>query len=187
MYLYKKIKTSVAALVLITNAAFYISCQSQESSLTLSEQYQEDLPKFFNKEVERLIQRNPTIRKTVVKDSISESKTLTLKDWKRELSSFSNIDLNKLAYQGVFKKDSVGTRVIYTSTDPKIDISKVIIDYQNTGSPSSFLIHRKVENSLYDTRETLSYDISQGYSIEKKQHIFILGDKYYHIKGDFNN
>ncbi|NQD69581.1 hypothetical protein HP439_02455 [Sphingobacterium shayense] len=186
MYWFKKNNFSICiAALTIVGAAFFHSCKPQNQKSTVANQHYADLPEFFEKEIKRLTKLNPTILKTVVKDSVSESKKTSIDDWKIELSSFASIDLNKPAHKGLFKKDSTGNKVTYRSVDPKIDIQQVDIQYQKDGTPFSFLIKRKIENTLYKTSETLSYDNTDGYSIEKEQHILLLGNKFYLIKGIF--
>lgn len=188
MYSFKKnrFKIYTAALAL-ASAAFFHACNSEGKRKQTDNPQYVNLPEYFNNEISRLTDLKPTILKTVVKDSISESKKMRLTDWERELSSFTNVDLNKPAYQGLFEKDSSDYRVTYTSNDPQIDIRQVTVTYEPDGTPFSFLIKRKVDNTLYETNETLSYNKKEGYSIEKKQHILLLGDKSYFIKGIFSS
>lgn len=184
MYSFKKNKFKIyTAALALASAAFFHACNSQSERKQAEDQQYVNLPEYFNNEISRLNGLKPTILKTVVKDSISESKKVRVTDWERELSSFTNIDLNKPAYQGLFEKDSSDHRATYISNDPQIDIQQVTVDYEPDGTPFSFLIKRKVDNTLYETSEILSYNKKEGYSIEKKQHILLLGDKFYFIKG----
>ncbi len=188
MYWFKKTKTyNIIAALALASAAFFHSCNATNDKDNPLHQRYTNLPEYFNNEITRLTSLNPEILKTVVKDSISESKNIFLEDWGRELSSFTSIDLNKPAYQGLFQKDSSDYTVNYTSKDPKIDIQHVKIVYNEDGTPRSVLIKRKIKNTLYETDEVLLYEGTKGYRIEKKQHIFVLGDKFYLIKGAFQN
>jgi len=143
-----------------------------------------DIPGYFRSEIQRLEASRPTVEKTVKKAGESESKTLQIADWETELSSFAAVDLNKPAYAGYITKDSAANVVTYTFTKPDIDLKKVEIWYDGQ-HPVTFRIHRSVKNSLYETDEVLFYDSNEKYSLEKKQSVRVLGDKYYFIEGKF--
>jgi len=143
-----------------------------------------DIPGYFRLEIQRLESARPTVEKTVKTAGESASKTLQIADWETELSSFAAVDLNKPAYGGYIKKDSAANLVTYTFTKPDIDLKKVEIRYDGQ-QPVAFRIHRSVKNSLYETDEVLFYDSNEKYSLEKKQSVRVLGDKYYFIEGKF--
>jgi len=144
-----------------------------------------DIPGYFQSEIQQLQQVQPTIVKTVKKDTVSESKTIQIDNWQTELSSFTNIDLNKPSYQGYIIKDSADRIITYTFTKPDLDLSKVEIQYNEQQQPTTLRIHRTIKNSLYNTEEVLFYDKNKKYSLEKKQSVRILGDNYYFIEGRF--
>lgn len=145
-----------------------------------------DIPTYFKEEVARLTLEEPQVEKTVVKDSLSETKSLQIANWENELSSFLSIDLNKPVYAGVLKRDSTANKIIITSTDPKLDLVQIEIQYGENSEPTAFRIRRHVQNSLFETQETLFYAKNREYSLEKKQSIRVLGDKYYRVEGLFN-
>lgn len=182
MYWYKKKNILHKAAMAFAIAALFLSCTSNQQEPMTRETYF-DIPTYFKGEITRLTADNPVVNKTVVKDSLSETKEIKISDWENELSSFVSIDLNKPVYAGILQKDSTANSVKITASDPKVDISLVEIIYGADGEPVLFHIERNVENSLYDTRETLRYEKDKRYSLEKHQSVFILGDKYYHIEG----
>ena len=143
-----------------------------------------DLSQYFKIEIERLKRLNPEITKTVLKDNEEETKDILIKDWETELSSFASIDLNKPAYKGLFKKDSSQNIVTYSFTDEKLDLSKVILQYKSN-SIEKIEVFRKSDNLLYTTKEILTYEPNKQYIVDKKQHVWILGDTHYIIKGIF--
>ncbi|WP_437921596.1 hypothetical protein [Sphingobacterium sp. LRF_L2] len=165
--------------------ALFFSCQQQEDKSTVKKTTYIDIPQFFQQEIKRLATENPEIEKTVVKDSSSETKKMAIQDWSNELASFSTVDLNKPAYNGLIKKDSTDKRVIYTTNDPKIDLTSVEIQYDEQNTASVFLIKRRIKNLLYQTNEVLIYKKNQSYSIEKNQSVILLGDKHYQIQANF--
>lgn len=182
MYWYKQKSILHKAVMALAIAALFLSCTPHQQGGVINETYF-DIPTYFKGEITRLTRDNPLVNKTVVKDSLSETKEIKIADWGNELSSFVSIDLNKPVYAGVLQKDSTANRVKITVSDPKVDISFVEITYGDNGEPTLFHIERKVENFLYDTRETLHYETDKGYRLEKHQSVRILGDKYYRIEG----
>lgn len=167
--------------------ALFLSCTSSPKDRKVTRETYFDIPTYFKAEIARLAQEKPVVDKTVVKDSLSEAKEIQIADWENELSSFASIDLNKPAYAGILKKDSIANKVKITSSDPKIDIAAVEIEYEDNGEPVAFRIQRNIQNSLYETHETLYYAKNKEYSLEKHQSVLILGDKYYHIEAVFKN
>ncbi len=187
MYWYKKKNTQNKAVIAVAVTALFLSCTSNPKDGTGIRETYFDIPGYFKTEIARLTQEKPVVDKTVVKDSLSETKEIQIPDWENELSSFTSIDLNKPAYAGILKKDSTANKIKITSSDPKIDIAAVEIEYSENGEPAAFRIQRNIQNSLYETHETLHYAKNKGYSLEKNQSVLILGDKYYHIEGVFKN
>ncbi|PRD48591.1 hypothetical protein [Sphingobacterium haloxyli] len=187
MYWYKTKNTWCSAITAVVVSALYISCNSSPKDKKITRETYFDIPGYFKTEIAQLTQEKPFLEKTVVKDSLSETKEIQITDWANELSSFASIDLNKPAYAGMLKKDSTANSVKIISSDPKVDIVFVEIIYGDNGEPATFRIQRNIQNSLYDTRETLHYTKNKGYSLEKHQSVLILGDKYYYIEGIFKH
>lgn len=187
MYWYKKKITWCKAVMAVAVTALFLSCTSSPKDGKITRETYFDIPRYFKAEIARLTQEKPVVDKTVVKDSLSETKEIQIADWENELSSFASIDLNKPAYAGILKKDSTANKVKITSSDPKIDIAVVEIEYGENGEPIAFHIQRNIQNSLYETHEKLNYTKHQGYSLEKHQSVLILGNKYYHIEAMFKH
>lgn len=183
MYWYKKTKIAVIALAI---TALSYACSSESTEATKQVNSQLNIPAFFTKEIAALQKRNPAVVKTVKKDSVSETKTVHIENWTNELASFAAVDLNKPAYAGFLKKDSVAGVVTYTSTKPSLDIKSVRIQYTPEGTLSELRMEKQVDNLLYRTEETLIYFPNKRYELKKKQHVLLLGDKYYHIAGAIN-
>jgi len=181
----KKIK-NIAAVVLIT-AAFY-SCSNNQEQKQVNDPNQEiyfDIPSYFQKEIDSLASANPDINKTVKKDDSEEIKKLKIKDWKIELSSFQAIDLNKSAYAGFVKVDTVDSVLQYSFTNPKLDLSCVRIKLDQSGKAEMISIQKEVRNTLYKTSEFLVYEKNKFYLVEKNQQVKVMGDNYYKVQGEF--
>lgn len=186
MYWYKSKNVFGKAAAAIALAALLFSCSPDNNSKSpVRTEKHLDVPFFFKQEIERLQREKPHVLKTVIKDELSEKKELQIENWTNELASFQTIDLNKPAYAGLLKKDSTAGKLIFTSTDPKVDLSYVEIRFTEDQMPKDWIIKRTVRNSLYQTEEVLKYSKDSLYSIEKDQSVLILGDKHYGIEATF--
>lgn len=173
-------KTAAVGISCLT--AVMLSCTSASVENQHNTDPEFDIPTFFKNEIMLLDSTAPKVTKTVLKDSISETKELVVADWQKELASFSAVDLNKPAYQHAYSKDSSANSVTYTFRDPSADLSLVRIDYE-AGAPVAFTIKRQSKNLLYNTEEKLEYVKGKSYSIDKVQTVKLLGSQHYHIKG----
>ena len=180
---FKKTK-NITAVILVT-AAFY-ACGNNEQQAKLSTQEKLfDLPNYFNKEIDSLSSLNPEVNKTVRKDDSEETKRLKIKDWAVELSSFKAIDLNKPAYTGFVKVDTVDAVIQYHFTNPELDLSCVRIQLDTNGHPKMISVEKQVKNTLYRTSEFLVYEKNKFYLVEKNQQVKVMGDNYYRVQGQF--
>jgi len=178
---YKVVVTSLITLALLAS-----SCSENEGSKISGEKtFYRDLPAFFKQEVQRLKTQEPNIQKTVEKDKEQETKEVQINDWNTELSSFLNIDLNKVNYQNQLLVDSTDSVIIYTAINPNIDIQKVEITLDPQGEINAIDIYKISDNTLYKSTETLHYNKEEGYRIEKEQDIRFLGKNNYKITGSF--
>lgn len=176
-------KVNIAAVGLLSlTAATILSCQTSSSESKNQTVREFDLPSFFQQEVKYLNSSKPKITKTVLKDSVSETKEVIIADWNKELSSFLSVDLNKPAYRGTYIKDSVNNTVTYTFKDSTIDLSLVTIVY-NDQIPTILTIKKSTKNLLYNTEENLKYIRRKSYNVIKDQSVRILGNQHYNIEG----
>lgn len=159
------------------------SCSQQESKKANTSAYF-DLSGYFEGEAIRLQKTNPTIIKSVTALAKAEQKTIKISDWKTELSSFSNADINKASWKGDFIETSTNTLLSYATSNPKIPIKRIEIAKVNN-QIKSIKIFKATENYLYVSTDTLSYYPDSLYSIENLQNIKLLGEKKYQISGKF--
>lgn len=189
MYWFKKNKKSsglaVYTLLLFVGTAILLSCGSDPSdTVTAKENDYFDTKAFFEKELEKLNTEEPIVTKRVTKDEEEESQTVTIKDWKTELTSFLEVDLKKPVYNGEFTIEKEGSTEIYRSQNPELDIQEVIL-LQKDGEIQEIQIRKQIGNLLYKTRENLVYKKDAYYRIEKEQNIRVMGTNHYTIEGNF--
>lgn len=166
-------------------AALFISCSDTPPTSGATKEKQFDIPHFFKQEIARLEKTNPLVKKTVTKDSLSETKELNISNWSNELANFATVDLNKPVYVGLLRKDSVDGKLTFTADDPKVDLSSVEISFAQDKTPKGFIIRRTIKNSLYQTTETMEYQRDSIYRLQKDQSVLLLGDKHYNIHASF--
>lgn len=189
MYWFRKSKTlsgtALHILLLFAGTAVLFSCGSGSSDTTATkENTYFDTKAFFDQELERLHTEKPEILKTVKKDQEEETKSVTIKDWKTELTSFLEVDLKKPVYNGEFIIEKKGNTEIYRSQNPELDIQEVIL-LRKEGEIQEIQIHKQIGNMLYKTRENLVYNKVAYYRIEKEQNIRVMGTNHYTIQGNF--
>jgi len=144
-----------------------------------------DLKDYIAEESKRLKGLNPYIDKYVEVNKSSEHKKLKIADWQKELSVFTDADINKSAWQGLFQLKESGDRKTYLSDNDKVPVKSLTIQYKN-GKIYGLRILISTVNSLYTSNDTLSYFPDSLYEVKKTQHIKLLNEKKYHITGKFN-
>ena len=143
-----------------------------------------DIPKFIQTEANRLQQLNPLVTKTVSNEKSTEIKQLKISNWQKELSQFSNIDVNKSGNIEFIKKRLGDTLIFETPYNSKNLVSIKVIFKKNI--PIALNIYRESKNLLYVNKETLNYSTGKTYSIDKTQHVKGIGKNRYFIKGEIH-
>ena len=143
-----------------------------------------DLKGYFAGEATRLSRKKPLIHKTVVVNDSTESKDLVIPDWQKELTIFSDADLNKSAWKGLFQVKKTDTMELYTSDNKKVPVKELKVLKRN-GQVYGLQILICNSNTLYTSSDTLSYFPDSLYDVKKNQHIRLLAEKNYRITGKF--
>jgi len=162
---------------------FFLSCGHTEQQQVHPQQYF-DLKGYFQKEAARLNKTKPLVFKTVSVNDSSESKKIRIADWNKELANFSDADINKTAWLGMFKVEKNDQQEIYSSNDDKILVKKLQIS-RNNNKITSIRILLNTSNYLYHSTDTLAYFPDSLYEIRKTQQIKLLSVKKYRVKGTF--
>lgn len=184
MYWFPKNKISKINTALMSFGAviFFVSCESANQTSNNREEKYFDIPSYFENQISRFQQEDPLVQKTVITNAESEQKELKIINWTNELSAFLAVDLNKPAYQGHIKKDSIGSEVKYSFSGKDVDLKTVRILYENK-NPIKIEIDKKNKNFLYQTDEKLLYIKDSLYTIEKNQKPFLMKANSYKITG----
>ncbi|MXV51352.1 hypothetical protein GS399_10260 [Pedobacter sp. HMF7647] len=142
-----------------------------------------DLAGYFSREAERLSRLNPDILKTVSRNGEQEQKKLRVTNWKNELELFELSDINKPAWRDSYSVKQSGSSVSYLSNDPKLRTREIKIDFDDAKKVKHILIVNKSDNALYTSDETLNYFPDSAYSIDKRQHVVLIGNNDYLVQG----
>ena len=143
-----------------------------------------DLKNYFDKEASRLSRSSVAVNKTVVVNDSAEQKLVKISNWEKELSAFSDADINKAAWQGAFKSKIDEFSEEYTSENEKVPVKRLHISKKD-GKITGILIMLENTNYLYRSTDTLSYFPDSLYQIRKSQQIKLMSPKKYLITGKF--
>ena len=143
-----------------------------------------DLKGYIEKEVTRLNQINPTVDKTVTVNNQAERKRIKVENWTDELTVFSDADINKSAWKGLFEVTKNDSLQIYRSNDDKVFVKSLQVERRNK-EVTGITILLNTSNYLYQSTDTLRYYPDSLYEIRKQQHIKLLNPKQYLISGKF--
>lgn len=148
---------------LIFYALFLLSasCIRKSQEKTKNNSYFQ-LKEFFEKEARRLQSQQNRVLKVVVLNRQSESKTLIIDDWKKEFHPFIEADINKTAYAGKYKTDTIFTqsrvdKIRYTALDRELKIKLVEIAFDSLQDAERFFIRAETKNALYHSAQQLYY------------------------------
>lgn len=144
-----------------------------------------DLKDYIAKEAKRLNQLNPDIEKSVMVNRSEEHKKVKIADWQKELAVFSDADINKSAWQGLFQTYEGKDIKTYTADNEKVPVKSLSIKYRS-GKIYGIQVLIRTENLLYTSNDTLSYFPDSLYEVKKTQHIKLLNEKDYRITGRFH-
>jgi hypothetical protein len=163
---------------------FICSCNpaKNEQQKTGSEYF--DVKGYFNVEIARLSKLQPIVKKTVAVNGESETKALKIKDWKHELSAFSEAEINRASWKGLFVVSKTENMQRYVSDDEKVPVKEIKIGLRK-GKINKILVVIQNKNILYTSLDSLTYGVDSLYQVKKQQNIRFLSDKNYLIEGKF--
>jgi hypothetical protein len=162
---------------------FLMACSDTNQQQKLPQQYF-DLKGYMQQEAARLNQTKPLVFKTVSVNDSTESRKVRIADWNKELANFSDADINKSAWQGMFKVERNKQQEVYSSNDDKVLVKKLEISRKNN-KITSIKVLLNTSNYLYHSTDTLAYYPDSLYEIRKTQQIRFLSVKRYLVKGTF--
>lgn len=163
---------------------FLGACHSDAPKKQLTSSSYFDLKGYIDKQVSHLKKTNPDVDKSVRVNGSDEQKVLKIANWQKELAVFADADINKSAWQGAFKVSKSTDKEVYTSSSEKVPVKSLTIHY-TAGKVKGIEVLISNANSLYTSNDTLAYFPDSLYEVRKTQHIKMLNEKNYRIKGLF--
>lgn len=171
--------------LLLSLPLLLLACHSEEPATDqASAVHYFDLKGYIAKEAGRLNQKHPSVAKTVMVNEVTESKKVNITDWNKELSAFADADINKSAWQGLFKVRRTANQDLYTSDHDKVPVKSLRVSHSN-GRVKQIQLLISNSNLLYGSNDTLNYYPDSLYEIRKTQHIKLLKEKNYRVSGKF--
>ncbi|MBK0378263.1 hypothetical protein [Mucilaginibacter segetis] len=144
-----------------------------------------DLKDYFRADSARLTRLNQPVIKTVSHNGDTETKKVHIANWGQELNLFKESDINKPAWKASYTIQKAGDSLVYTAKYPELKTRRISIHKDIADKVTSIYIYNKSENILYSTSEKLTYIPGAYYLIEKDQHVKVIGENDYKIKGVF--
>lgn len=161
-----------------------IACNKPEIKETGARLKYFDLKGYFAGEIKKLTGLNPAVDKTVTHNFASEHKVMHIGSWKQEFNLFTESDINKPAWRNSYKVVTTPDSIVYTATEPELKTRRISIIKKGENIGAIFIINR-TQNFLYSTTDKLTYLPGKSYFIQKDQHVKVIGDNHYQVKGNF--
>ena len=167
------------------------SCSKDPAELYYEDQrYYYDLPSFIRSQAENLQNKSQWVRKHVTKDGHSHIIERGNIDWQEELDAFLESDINRPAWRGEFKVDTISLERVYVITykteNKQIPVKNVVITIdKDTGQCLQVTIDRKTKNFLYSSDQSMYFTTGEGYMMKGKLSVSYLFDSEYSIESEF--
>ena len=143
-----------------------------------------DIQGYFQKDTSVLQKKKPPVLKTVTHNGQTQSKTVHIADWGKELNLFFAADINRPAWKDSYTVVDNSDFLIYKAKDPELQTRQVIIKKgKDKTNVAWLLIYTRTKNFLYQTTAKLTYYPDSLYIIEQQQHVRLMGNNTYMIKG----
>jgi len=144
----------------------------------------------MEKQVENLQERGQWVRKEVTKDGHSHVVERGDIDWKEELDAFKEADINRPAWRGQFKIDTISLERVYVITyktdNEEIPVKNVVITVdKDTRQCLQVTVDKRTENFLYSSDQSLFFTTGEGYMMKGKLSVNYLFDSEYSIESEF--
>lgn len=168
---------------------FLASCKNVPSAA--SEKRYFDLTGFLDKQVELLYRDSFIVLKTSSINNNTDQHEMPWADWRKELAIFYASDINKAAYGGKYKTDTIllnGTekKISFISTDPSLRTRLLEVTYA-VPEDAVKLIHisNYTHNVIATNSEELYFEPLNTYIIKSNQEMIFFGTTNLAVKGDF--
>jgi len=144
--------------------------------------------KYFNNQAKELADHQTKMKKKIQKSGKTEEQLLQQPDWERELKIFMDADLNKKAWAGLYRIDTMetdsGITAVYLATDSAVQIKRAAV-LSSGNQVQSIEINGRFTNFYYESAWNLYYRPDSGYHITGDQAILFGKRNSYEIDVQF--
>ena len=138
-----------------------------------------NMSQFINAQCTLLSKQHMRLEKKVFLNGNSESQTLKVENWQKELSAFSQADIDKPAFYGKYEIDSTFRNqnlsfISYRALADKLKIRELDIAFDSLGNPVNINVKTKSRNVLYASSQVLTFETQNGYIVSGIQSIQFL-------------
>ena len=149
-----------------------------------------DLPRFIKKQADNLNEKKQWVRKHVTKDGHSHIIERGNIVWAEELDAFIESDINRPAWRGEFKVDTITLEralvITYKTENEQIPVKNVVVTLdKDTKQCIQVTVDRRTENFLYSSKQSLFFTAGEGYMMKGKLSVSLLFDSEYSIESEF--
>ncbi|MFC2176064.1 hypothetical protein ACFLR1_03750 [Bacteroidota bacterium] len=149
-----------------------------------------DIPKFINAQSTNLDKKKQWVRKTVTKDGRTHIIERGDIEWNDELSAFIDSDINRPAWRGSFKVDTISLDrvwvITYKTEVSEIPVKNVVVTMDKESKEClQVTVDKSTENFLYTSNQKLFYTTGEGYMLKGKLSVTYLFESEYAIESEF--
>lgn len=145
------------------------------------------LEQYFAEQVRELQQSRPEILKSVEANGKTETRSVKISSWEKELAPFTESDINKAAWTNSYSVDSGEHKIVYESIEPGLRTRQIVLTKAGSGEITGIFIHNKISNLLYTSDEQLHFYPDSLYEIVREQDVRVVGYNRYRISGQLTS
>ncbi len=170
---------------------FLCSCNQDPAEAYYEDQrYYYDLPLFIKNQASNLNDKEQWVRKHVTKDGHSHIIERGNIVWEEELDAFIESDINRPAWRGEFRVDTISLErafiITYKTENEQIPVKNVVVTIDKDSRQCIQLtVDRHTENFLYSSDQRLFFTTGEGYMMKGKLSVSLLFDSEYSIESEF--
>jgi len=167
------------------------SCTKDPAEIYYDDQrFYYDLPSFMAKQVSNLHDKKQWVRKRVTKDGHTHIIERGNINWQEELEGFIECDINRPAWRGEFRVDTIFLErlfvITYKTENEEIPVKNVVITIdKDTRQCLQVTVDRRSKNFLYTSDQKLFFTTGEGYMMKGKLSVTFLFDSEYAVESEF--
>lgn len=177
--------------ILLLSAVLLGSCQQDPTEIYFEDQrFYYDLPKCMSYQAETLERMGKHVRKRLTKDGQTQVVERGEVNWKEELELFIDSDINRPAWRGAFRADTVVLErmlvITYQTENREIPVKSVVVTLDRENRQCLRLtIERGSDNFLYTSSQKLFFTPGEGYIIKGHLKVPFIFESEFSVESTF--